>query len=249
MSKFQSTKVLELGSCAFRQPNASHSHCRHLHGYRLKAKFWFESKELDIHNWVVDFGGMGDFKKILHDQFDHTTCIASDDIALPIFEKLVEADACNLRVMPDGTGAERIAEWCYKAANKFIPGKTDNRCRCVKVEVFEHENNSAIYTGVESWPEVDTNKLDIHKDLTRPPFGNLVEPVEKLDMGEPYNQARQPKKEPGIEVVNTEGEVKEAEPPTGPPAVQHGLGPGQTKTSGSWVDPKYKGKTKNSWLF
>lgn len=236
MSKFQSTKVLELGSCAFRQPHASHSHCRHLHGYKLTAKFWFESKELDVHNWVVDFGGMGDFKKILHDQFDHTTCIASDDTALPIFEQLVEADACNLRVMPDGTGAERIAEWCYKAANKFIPGMTDNRCQCVKVEVFEHENNSAIYT----------NELDTHNDLTRPPFGKQVE---KLDMGEPYNQARQPRKDPAVEVVNTEGEVKEPDAPTGPPAVQHGLGPGQTKTSGSWVDPKYKGKTKNSWLF
>ena len=61
---FQSTKVLELGSCAFRQPRASHSHCRFVHGYKLSAKFWFEAKELDENNWVVDFGGLKDFKKI-----------------------------------------------------------------------------------------------------------------------------------------------------------------------------------------
>ena len=146
MSKFQSTKILELGSCAFRQPRAQHSHCRFIHGYKLSAKFWFDAKELDIHNWVFDFGGLKDFKKILRDQFDHTTCIAADDPALPVFEELVKQDACDLRVMPNGTGIERIAEWCYFAANKYVAGLTENRCWCSKVEVFEHENNSAIYS-------------------------------------------------------------------------------------------------------
>jgi 6-pyruvoyltetrahydropterin/6-carboxytetrahydropterin synthase len=241
MSKFQSTKILELGSCAFRQPHASHSHCRFIHGYKLSAKFWFEAKELDENNWVVDFGGMGDFKKILRDQFDHTTCIAADDPASDIFQKLAEADACDLRIMPDGTGVERIAEWCYKAANRFIAGQTNNRCQCVKVEVFEHENNSAVYTS----------EIAPSKDLTRPPFAKQEL---KLDMGEPYADARKsseplpdPPPEITIEVTNSEGEVKEEVQQ--PPEEQHGLGPGQTKTSGSWVDPKYKGKTKNSWLF
>jgi 6-pyruvoyltetrahydropterin/6-carboxytetrahydropterin synthase len=201
---FQSTKVLELGSCAFRQPHASHSHCKFLHGYKLSAKFWFEAKELDTNNWVVDFGGLKDFKKILRDQFDHTTCIAADDPAVPIFQQLVEVDACNLKIMPDGTGVEKIAEWCYKAANKFIPGRTNNRCRCVKVEVFEHEDNSAIYTAIrphfssvrveepkasaelyspatkeavtQSQPATDPGP----KDLTKPPF--------KKDVDERFNE-------------------------------------------------------------
>ena len=249
MSKFQSTKVLELGSCAFRQPHASHSHCRHLHGYKLTAKFWFESRELDNNNWVVDFGSMGDFKQILRDQFDHTTCIASDDPALPIFEKLVEADACDLRVMPSGTGVERIAEWCYKAANRFIPGLTNNRCKCIKVEVFEHDDNSAIYTEEftsAQEPYAPASKQAVTQepdDLTRVPFAKQET---KLDMGEPYAEGRAAKKklpDPPKEIVVPE-EKEEA-----PPIEQHGLGPGQVKTKNSWVDPKYKGKTKNSWLF
>lgn len=146
MSKFQSTKILELGSCAFRQPKASHSHCRFVHGYKLSAKFWFESKELDENHWVVDFGSLKEFKSILRNQFDHTTCIAADDPAMPIFEELVKHDACDLRVMPNGTGVERIAEWCWLAANKYVTSLTGNRCWCSKVEVFEHENNSAIYS-------------------------------------------------------------------------------------------------------
>ena len=143
--KFSSTKVLELGSCAFRQPWAS-SHCRFLHGYRLTAKFWFGTNQLDDNHWVVDFGNLSHLKKLLKHQFDHTTCIAADDPALPIFEQLQKADACDLRVMPKGTGIERVAEFCFEVANGFIKEQTEGRCWVDKVEVFEHENNSAIYT-------------------------------------------------------------------------------------------------------
>ena len=76
--KFSSTKVLELGSCAFRQPKAK-SHCKFLHGYRLTAKFWFGANQLDEHNWVVDFGSFDHLKKLLRDQFDHTTVIDKND--------------------------------------------------------------------------------------------------------------------------------------------------------------------------
>lgn len=84
---FYSTKIIELGSCAFRQPNAD-SHCRFLHGYRLTAKFWFASETLDQNNWVVDFGGLKELKKLLQKQFDHTTCISRTDPKLEQFKKL-----------------------------------------------------------------------------------------------------------------------------------------------------------------
>ena len=69
---FKSTKIIELGSCAFRQPQAK-AHCQFLHGYRLTAKFWFEANELDENNWVVDFGALKGLKQLLEKQFDHTT--------------------------------------------------------------------------------------------------------------------------------------------------------------------------------
>jgi|2_EtaG_2_1085320.scaffolds.fasta_scaffold00158_41 6-pyruvoyltetrahydropterin/6-carboxytetrahydropterin synthase len=146
--KFQSTKVIELGSCAFRQPKANHSHCRFIHGYRLTAKFWFSANELDEHNWVVDFGGLKGLKDKLRNQFDHTTCIAADDPALPVFKELEKAGACDLRVMPTGTGIERIAQWCYDTADFFIKAATNNRCWVENVEVSEHEDNSAVFTRI-----------------------------------------------------------------------------------------------------
>ena len=58
---FFSTKTYghETGlSCAFRQPNATHSHCSLLHGYALSFKFVFGAQELDNKNWAVDFGDL-----------------------------------------------------------------------------------------------------------------------------------------------------------------------------------------------
>ena len=143
--KYQSTKIIELGSCAFRQWRAEHSHCKYIHGYQLKAKFWFECEELDEKNWCVDFGDLKDLKKILQDQFDHTLCVAKDDPLLMMFEDLHYKGGCDLRIM-EGVGIEKTAEWCFWAAEAVITKKYGERCRLVKVEVWEHSENSATYT-------------------------------------------------------------------------------------------------------
>ena len=180
---FSSTKIIELGSCAFRQPQAT-SHCRFLHGYRLTAKFWFEAEALDKNNWVVDFGGLKELKKLFQEQFDHTTCISRNDPKLEVFKKLNEAGVCDLRIM-DGVGIEKFAEFCHDTAQQFVDKLTDSRCRCVKVEVFEHENNSAIFerrhsvvSGAAYMNDKATeieeafNKNDAN--LTKPPFADKI---------------------------------------------------------------------------
>ena len=130
---FTSTKILELGSCAFRQPKAE-SHCKFLHGYRLTAKFWFKANQLDENNWVVDFGSLDHLKKLLKKQFDHTTVIDKNDPYIDSFKVM------------DGVGIEKFAEYCFKVSSDFISEQSEGRCWVDNVEVFEHENNSAIYT-------------------------------------------------------------------------------------------------------
>jgi len=141
---FSSTKIIELGSCAFRQPQAK-SHCKFIHGYRLVGKFWFGANELDENNWVVDFGDLKNLKKKLEEHFDHTTVIAATDPAIRAFKSLHKDGIVDLRVMEDGVGIEKFAEYCWKVANEHVAQSTDGRCWCKKVEVFEHEKNSAIY--------------------------------------------------------------------------------------------------------
>ena len=168
MSEFQSTKLIELGSCAFRQPNAK-SHCRWLHGYRLQSKLWFGCNELDENNWVVDFGSLKGLKKKFEDQFDHTTCIDANDPSLSYFKDLQNEDICDLRIMESGVGIERFAEWCFKTADSYIRSMTNGRCWVDCVEVWEHEKNSAMVGRGDSLEEptvVDSRQqeLDLRLD-------------------------------------------------------------------------------------
>jgi 6-pyruvoyltetrahydropterin/6-carboxytetrahydropterin synthase len=144
MGKFTSTKIIPLGSAAFRQPFAK-SHCKFIHGYRLQAKFWFNCNELDNNNWVVDFGSLKELKNTLEKTFDHKTIVASNDPDIDTFKLLADKRIIELVVMEDGVGIERFAEYCYNVANDYIDDLTDGRCWCSKVEVWEHPENSAIY--------------------------------------------------------------------------------------------------------
>jgi len=147
---YQSTKVIELGSCAFRQWRATHSHCQFLHGYQLIAKLWFGGAELDEKNWVVDFGGLKELKAKLQHIFDHTTCVAADDPELEMFKELDSRGIIQLRILEKGVGIERVAEEVYRVASEHITTLTDGRCWVEKVEAFEHADNSALYTPADS---------------------------------------------------------------------------------------------------
>jgi 6-pyruvoyltetrahydropterin/6-carboxytetrahydropterin synthase len=109
----------------------------------LIAKFWFEG-ELDERNWVVNFGGLKELKKELQEQFDHTLCIAKTDPLLHLFQQLHGNGGCKLKIM-DEVGIEKTAEYCFQVASKHINELTQGRCRVVKVEVWEHDQNSALY--------------------------------------------------------------------------------------------------------
>ena len=144
--KYQSTKKYETGfSCAFRQWKAE-SHCRLIHGYALSFKFTFESDELDIRNWVVDFGSLKSLKAILEDTFDHTVVISEDDPELSYFKQGEQLGVLRLVILPAG-GCEKFAEFTFEVAMQWL---IDNgyypRCKLVSVEVNEHGANSAIYT-------------------------------------------------------------------------------------------------------
>ena len=164
MPKFYSTKTYgnDRGlSCCFRQWRSTHSHCSLLHGYSIGVKIIFECESLDERNWVMDFGGLKEFKNWLEYMFDHTTLIAEDDPHLDKFKALAEIGVLNapqysgimdLRIVP-GVGCERFAELAYNKLSELLDRDRDNgtllnkTVRVKSLEVFEHGANSAIYEG------------------------------------------------------------------------------------------------------
>jgi len=150
--KFQSTKLFDGFSTCFRQWKAESTHCKFLHGYAVSFRVWFEG-ELDERNWVWDFGGMKRAKTQIagmspKDYFtyllDHTTIVAQDDPYLPHFKQMDEDGIIQLRIL-DATGCERFAQYLYKIINDFLKVETEGRVKATKVEVYEHERNSASY--------------------------------------------------------------------------------------------------------
>jgi 6-pyruvoyltetrahydropterin/6-carboxytetrahydropterin synthase len=150
--KFQSTKLFDGYSTCFRQWKADGTHCKFLHGYAVSFRVWFEG-ELDERNWVWDFGGMkrakgninGMSPKAYFDYLlDHTTIVASDDPYLDNFQKMHADGVIQLRIL-EATGCERFAEYLHKVINEFLETETEGRVKAVKVEVYEHERNSASY--------------------------------------------------------------------------------------------------------
>ncbi len=167
--KHTSTKVIDIGSAAFRQWRAK-SHCRFIHGYNLQCKLWFTSNELDENNWVYDFGACKDIKSILEDQFDHKTVVAADDPELATFKELDKKGIIELKVMQDGVGIERTAEWIYNKVNEFLMETTNDRVAVHRVEVWEHERNSASVEGLPRASEygIDYNQFMATIDNMRP---------------------------------------------------------------------------------
>jgi len=131
-------------SCAFRQPNASHSHCSLIHGYSLGFKFTFTSEKLDDKNWVYDFGNCKWIKKFLEDKFDHTLALDKSDPHFDYLFDMKNKGLANVVVM-DGVGCEKFAEYVFKYLNKKIKEETDSRVKVYKVQCWEHGENMAEY--------------------------------------------------------------------------------------------------------
>ena len=152
MGKFQSTKLFDGYSACFRQWRADGTHCRFLHGYAVSFRVWFEG-DLDHRHWVFDFGGMKRAKNTINGMapkefftwlLDHTTIVAEDDPFLDVFRMLDADGLIQLRILP-AVGCERFAKFLFEKINTFLKEETNGRVRATKVEVYEHERNSASY--------------------------------------------------------------------------------------------------------
>jgi 6-pyruvoyltetrahydropterin/6-carboxytetrahydropterin synthase len=159
MAKYQSTKLFDNYSVAIRQHKAVHSHCKLLHGYALKFKVWFESREQDVNkqldemNWIMDYGGFkskpigNGLKDWMNDMWDHTLLIENDDPYLDFFESAAQEGVCKLVVMSP-IGAESAAKLTFDKMNEVLSKTGGGRVKVTKVECWENDKNSSIYTEI-----------------------------------------------------------------------------------------------------
>lgn len=138
-------------SVCFRQWRAQ-SHCRFIHGYAIQVAVEFGADRLDHRNWVIDFGGLKDFKGWLHDTFDHKLVVAADDPCKHQLEALgslyngtpTREMVADINIVPD-VGCEAFAKQIFDWLDNWL--RTERHAPRVwvqSVEVREHSGNSAI---------------------------------------------------------------------------------------------------------
>lgn len=155
--KYTSTKeYVQEFPCAYRQWKAD-THCQQVHGYAFSMKFYFGSNDLDIRNWVADYGSLRGLKETLKGQFDHTVLVAESDPEMDWFKEGERRGIVKLTVLPK-LGCESLADMLYNYVNGvFIPdtfGQVDaERIWCYKVEIRETQNNMAFRRGHREWGE------------------------------------------------------------------------------------------------
>ena len=155
--KYTSTKeYIDAFPCAYRQWRAD-SHCNLNHGYSFSMKFYFGTNDLDVRNWAADYGGLKELKKILEDQFDHTTLVSADDPELEFYKEMERRKLAKLTILPR-VGCESLADMLYKYVNGvYIPemwGPAEaERLWCYRVEVRETQANMAFREGHREWNE------------------------------------------------------------------------------------------------
>jgi 6-pyruvoyltetrahydropterin/6-carboxytetrahydropterin synthase len=120
-------------------------------------KFYFGTNELDVRQWVADYGGMKELKAFLEDKFDHTTLVASDDPEIEFYKEMERRNLAKLTVLST-LGCESLADQLYKYVNGiFIPdmwGPSEaSRLWCYRVEVRETQANMAFREGHREWNE------------------------------------------------------------------------------------------------
>jgi 6-pyruvoyltetrahydropterin/6-carboxytetrahydropterin synthase len=155
--KFTSTKeYIDEFPVAYRQWRAD-SHCMYIHGYSFSMKFFFGTNDLDVRNWVADYGGLKELKNILKEQFDHRLLVSEDDPELETYKLLESKKLAMLTILPR-LGCEGLADMLYKFVNGiYIPdylGEAEaERLWCYRVEVRETQSNMAFREGHRCWNE------------------------------------------------------------------------------------------------
>jgi 6-pyruvoyltetrahydropterin/6-carboxytetrahydropterin synthase len=154
---YTSTKFYkELGPCAYRNWN-SDTDCYLLHGYCRSFKFVFGCKNLDKQGFVVDFGGLKDFKRWLEDKFDHTVILQADDPMVHVFRKLEEKGHLKLNTFPL-VSSEGLAEYVGECLDSILQRKYDGRCWVISSEHIEASKNGSFY-----YPQENPDRLSFYE--------------------------------------------------------------------------------------
>lgn len=150
MKKIYSTKSFYNLPCAHAQffdtkEDGSPGDCASLHGYDRSVHFTFAG-EPDDQGWIYPFGELKSVKNFLEYYFDHTILLPANDPRIKnISNQMLQPGGLlgTLRLLPYGVSMEMSSLFVWEHVNPYIWDTSNKRVYVSRVEIREHEKNSA----------------------------------------------------------------------------------------------------------
>lgn len=170
MLEVHSTKSFMNMPCAHAQffdknEDGTPGHCAALHGYDRSFHFVF-SGTVDENGWLIPFGKLKPVKDFLEYYFDHTSVLPANDPRLDLIPDSMTGPGGiinTLRVLPYGVSMEMSSLFVWEYVNEYIDQITNGRVYVSRVEIKEHERNSAFITVDRKTARKDAD--DVREDL------------------------------------------------------------------------------------
>lgn len=154
MGSFTSTKKIgPISTChrnwmAATNSNRDSVKCSLIHGYSRWVQFTF-SGELDRHQWVQDFGDCKFMKQFIESNWDHRVLVGSNDPQIELLKELHDLSVIDLNIIDAsrgwGPGIEGSCLHLFDNLQPELTRRTDGRVRIVKIEIWEHDFNTACF--------------------------------------------------------------------------------------------------------
>ena len=125
---------------AHRQPNHD-GHCRFIHGHNWEITLTFTADQLDVNNFVIDFGKLKYLKKWIDDHLDHACVLNNND---PILQQVQDAPFFKLLLVEDSS-CEGLAQFLFNEFQKLVRENEHGRVQILKIMLKEDQKNFTEY--------------------------------------------------------------------------------------------------------
>lgn len=140
------TKTIQI-DMGHRVPNHK-SKCKNLHGHRYVIEVGVDDnvileKGVSNEGMVIDFGDLKEIMMtMIHDIYDHSFVMSTEDNLKKIFLKLVEQEQQKIVFVPFVPTAENLSKHWYKTIEKKL---LEKKIKLKYIKVWETPSSTATY--------------------------------------------------------------------------------------------------------
>jgi len=113
--------------------------CKNVHGHEYILELTLESKELNLHDFVIDFNDFKKMKDWINNYWDHVYIGGSGDSVA----KALVAEGSRIFILEGNSTVENMSKYIFDIAKKFY---NNDRVKVHSVSLHETSSSKCVYT-------------------------------------------------------------------------------------------------------